>query len=54
LERAANYLKLAVDQGNGFAPNDYGICLKKDEGVSKDLEGAAHYLRPPVNQGQSR
>jgi TPR repeat protein len=39
LRGAANYYKLAADQGIAAAQNNYGNCLDKGEGVSKDLSG---------------
>jgi TPR repeat protein len=45
LKGAAHYFKLAADQGNAAAQNNYGVCLKKVEGVSIDLKLAAHYFK---------
>jgi TPR repeat protein len=45
LKLAAHYLKLAADQGHAFGQNNYGVCLKKGEGVEIDLKLAAHYFK---------
>jgi TPR repeat protein len=36
--------------GDSAAQYNYGICLQKDEGVSKDLRGAAHYFELAAGQ----
>jgi TPR repeat protein len=48
---AAQYLKLAADQGNAAAQNNYGKCLSNGEGVGIDFQGAAHYFELAADQG---
>jgi TPR repeat protein len=43
-------LRLAADQGIADAQFNYGICLTKGEGVSKDLQGAAYYFKLAADQ----
>jgi hypothetical protein len=44
-------LKLAADQGNAVAQDNYGNCLYRGEGVSIDFKGAAHYFKLTADQG---
>jgi TPR repeat protein len=39
-------LRLLADQGNAVGQWRYGVCLRDGIGISKDLKGAAHYLKP--------
>jgi hypothetical protein len=47
----AHDLKVAADQGIAAAQLNYGICLKKGEGVGIDFQGAAHYFKLAADQG---
>jgi TPR repeat protein len=48
---SAHDLKVAADQGDAVAQFNYGVCLKKGEGVQIDFKGAAHYFKLAADQG---
>jgi hypothetical protein len=43
-------LKVAADQGNAVAQNNYGRCLHKGECVRMDFRAAAHYFKLAADQ----
>jgi TPR repeat protein len=45
LKGAANSSKFVADQGDAAPQFNYGLDLKKAEGVSVDLNGATYYLK---------
>jgi TPR repeat protein len=51
LDKAAYYLKSAVDQGVFETQNNCGNCLQKDEGVGIDFIGTAYYFKLAKDQG---
>jgi hypothetical protein len=48
---AAEYFKLAADQGYAPAQLEYGLCLKNGLGVEVDKTKAAHYFKLAADQG---
>jgi TPR repeat protein len=53
LQKAANYYKLAVDQGHDDAQYQYGIFLRDGNGLPMDLTRAAHFLKLAADQQSS-
>jgi TPR repeat protein len=50
----AHFLKLAADQGDADAQNNYGFCLQNGKGVSIDMKEAAHYFKLAADQGNAQ
>jgi hypothetical protein len=44
---------MSADQGNAYAQNEYGNCLKNGEGVARNLPEAVQYFRMSVDQGNA-
>jgi TPR repeat protein len=43
IAKAAEYYKMAADQGNSTGQCNYAVCLEPSRGVVKDLEKATAY-----------
>jgi TPR repeat protein len=52
-QKAANYFKLATDQGDAAAQFNYGVCLESGSGVQIDLQKAANYFKLAADQGDA-
>jgi TPR repeat protein len=51
LARAAEYFRLAAEQGNAIGQVNFGFCLKNGDGVEKDVVRAVEYFRLSADQG---
>jgi TPR repeat protein len=45
------YFKLAADQGDAVAQNNYGLCLQNGKEVSIAWKGAVDYFEFAADQG---
>lgn len=53
IREAARFMKLAAQQNDSDAQNNYGVFLKQGIGLPKDLGGAAELFRLSSEQGNS-
>jgi TPR repeat protein len=53
LKRAADFCKLAADQGVAAPQTNYGFCLQTGKCVSFNFQGGAHYFKLAADQGDA-